>query len=135
MSSEALEKTVITDYWQIFLKKLVSTLFTIKRFQFKIIWLSRALDKKYTPVVHCTPGTLPPPPVLIELRMLCLLVYFLDHLWMTSILFDVNMYCRCLSISKLVNWVISDPLVHKDLIFTRYSHTCRLHYMFSFVKK
>ena len=27
------------------------------------------------------------------LIMLCLLVYFLDHSWMTSILFDVNMYC------------------------------------------
>ena len=49
------------------------------------------------------------------LVMLCLLVYFLGHLWMTSILLDVNMYCRCFSISKLVNWVISDPLVHEGL--------------------
>ena len=47
--------------------------------------------------------------------MLCLLVYFLDHLRMTSILFDLNMYCRFFSVSELVNWIISDPLVHKGL--------------------
>ena len=47
--------------------------------------------------------------------MLFLLMYFLDNLWMTNILFDVNMYCRLFSISKLVNWVISDPLVHKGV--------------------
>ena len=45
--------------------------------------------------------------------MLFLLMYFLDNLWMTNILFDVNMYCRLFSTSKLVDWVISDPLVHK----------------------
>ena len=49
------------------------------------------------------------------LVMLCLLMFSLDHLWMTSISFDVNMYCRLFSISKLVNWVISDLLVHKSL--------------------
>ena len=37
------------------------------------------------------------------------------HLRMTSILFQINMYCRFLSISRLVNWVISDRLVHKGL--------------------
>ena len=62
------------------------------------------------------------------LVMLSFLVYFHDHLWMASILFDVNMYCRFFSISKLVNWVISDALVHE-------SHGCRLDYVFSFVKK
>ena len=38
------------------------------------------------------------------LVMLCLLVYFLDHFWLTSILFDVNMYCRFffyIEVSKL----------------------------------
>ena len=49
------------------------------------------------------------------LVMLCLLVHFLDHFWMTSILFDVDMYCRFFSVSKLVNWVISDPPVQKSL--------------------
>ena len=47
-----------------------------------------------------------------RLIMLC---YFLDHLRMTSILFDVNKYCRNFSISKLVSWVISDPMVNKGL--------------------
>ena len=55
------------------------------------------------------------------LVMLCLLVYFLDHLWMTSILFDVNMYCRFFSISKLVNWVISDPLEYNCLKNRKFS--------------
>ena len=41
----------------------------------------------------------------ICLVMLCLLKYFLDHLWMTSILFDVKIYCIFFSISKLVNWI------------------------------
>ena len=49
------------------------------------------------------------------LAVLSLLVYFLDHLWMTSILFDVNICCRFFSISKLVSWVISDPVVHNGL--------------------
>ena len=49
------------------------------------------------------------------LVILCSLVYFLDYLWMASILFDVNTYWRFFSISKLVNWVINDPLIHKDL--------------------
>ena len=40
---------------------------------------------------------------------------------MTSILFDVNMYCIFLSISKLVNWVISDPLVHKGFKNRKFS--------------
>ena len=47
-----------------------------------------------------------------RLIMIC---YFLDHLRMTSILFDVNKYCRNFSISKLVSWVISDPMVNKGL--------------------
>ena len=73
------------------------------------------------------------------LVLLCLLVYFLDHLWMTSILFDVNMYCRFFSIPKLVNYITSDPLVHKGFeelnIFSHSSHACRLGYVFSSVKK
>ena len=49
------------------------------------------------------------------LIMLCLFIYFFNHLWITGISFDVNMYCRLFSISELVNRVISDPLVHKAL--------------------
>ena len=49
------------------------------------------------------------------LVVLCLLVYVLDLLWLTTILFDVNKHCRFFSISKLVNWIINDPLVHKGL--------------------
>ena len=51
---------------------------------------------------------------------LCLLVYFLDYLWMNNILFDVNMNCRVVSISKLVNWNISDPLIYKGLKNLKY---------------
>ena len=40
---------------------------------------------------------------------------------MTSILFDVNMYCRFFSISKLANWVTSDPMVHKGLKNRKFS--------------
>ena len=55
------------------------------------------------------------------LPMLCSLAYFLDHLWLTSILFDVNMNCRFCSISKLVNWVFSDPLVKNGLKNRKFS--------------
>ena len=44
------------------------------------------------------------------------LLHFLDPLWMANILFDLNMYARFSSISKLVNWVISDPMVHKHCV-------------------
>ena len=47
------------------------------------------------------------------LVMLCLVVYFLGHFWMTSILLDVNMYCRFFPIFELLNWVINNPLVLK----------------------
>ena len=60
------------------------------------------------------------------LVMLYLLVYFLDYLRMTSILFDVNMYCRFFSASKLVNWVISDPLAHKGLKNLKFSLLIRM---------
>ena len=60
------------------------------------------------------------------LVMLCLLVYFLDHLRMASILSDVNMHCIFFSISTLVNWVISDPLVHKGLKRRRFSHVVHM---------
>ena len=69
--------------------------------------------------------------------MLCLLKYFFDHLRVTSILFDVNMY-QIFFISKLVNWAINDPLVHKGLKSQKFSHA--IHVLvaliaFSFVKK
>ena len=51
----------------------------------------------------------------ICLVTLYLLVYFLDLLTMTSISFDVKMYCRFSFKFKLANWVISDPLIHKGL--------------------
>ena len=60
------------------------------------------------------------------LIMLCLLAYFLDHLRMTSILFDVNMYCKFFYISKLVNWVISDSLVRKGLKNRKFSLVIRM---------
>ena len=56
------------------------------------------------------------------LVMLCLLVYFLDHLWMTSSLFDVNIYCRLFFISKLLNCVTSDPLLHSGFKIRKFSH-------------
>ena len=65
------------------------------------------------------------------LVMLCLLVHFLDHFWMTSILFDVNMYRRFFSISKLVNWVISDPPVQKSLKNQKFSHV--VHFLVSLI--
>ena len=52
----------------------------------------------------------------ILLVMLSFLLHFLDPLWMANILFDLNMYARFSSISKLVNWVISDPMVHKHCV-------------------
>ena len=51
MSSEALDKTVITDNWQIFSKKLFQhfihhkKILKVTKFQFKIICRSRVLDK------------------------------------------------------------------------------------------
>ena len=60
---------------------------------------------------------------LVMLYLLVLYyVYFLHHLWMTGILFDVNIYCIFFSICKLVNWVISYPLEHKDLKNLNFSH-------------
>ena len=55
------------------------------------------------------------------LIMLCLLVYFRDHMWIATILFDVNMYCRFFSNIKLINWIISDPLVHKGFKNRKFS--------------
>ena len=70
------------------------------------------------------------------LVMLCLLVYFVDYFRMTSILFDVNKYCR-FSMHRLVNWVIIYPLVHRDLKNLKVS--CEVHMLVdlitSFVKK
>ena len=60
------------------------------------------------------------------LVMLCILVYFLGHFWITNVLFHVNMYCRFFSISKFVNWVISDSLVHKDLNNGKFSHAVHM---------
>ena len=45
---------------------------------------------------------------------------------MTNILFDVNIYCRFFSISKLANWVISGLLVHKGLKNQKFSHVVHL---------
>ena len=50
--------------------------------------------------------------------MLSLSVYFQEHLWMTSIIFDVNLYCEFFFVSKLVNWVI----VHKVWENQKFSH-------------
>ena len=73
------------------------------------------------------------------LVMLCLLVHFLDHFWMTSILFDVDMYCRfffCIQVSKLGHqWPSGTEKFEKLKIFSRSSLPCKLDYVFSFVKK
>ena len=63
MSSEALDKTVITDNWQIFSKKLFrhfihhKKILKVTKFQFKIICRSRVLNKNI-PLWYIVP---PPP--------------------------------------------------------------------------
>ena len=65
MSSEALDKTVNTDKWQIFSKNFFvhfihrKTILKVTKFQFKIICRSRVLYKNI-PLWHI--GTHPPPP-------------------------------------------------------------------------
>ena len=61
------------------------------------------------------------------LVMLGLLVYFHDHLWVTKILFVVNIYCRFFSISRIVNWVISNPLIYNGFKNRKFSHVVHLH--------
>ena len=67
MSSEALDKTVITDNWKVFSKKLFQhfihhkKIFKVKKFQFKIICRSRILDKNI-PLWYIVPQPNPPPP-------------------------------------------------------------------------
>ena len=67
MSSEALDKTVNTDKWQIFSKNFFvhfihrKTILKVTKFQFKIICRSRVLYKNI-PVAHWYPSPLPPPP-------------------------------------------------------------------------
>ena len=66
MSSEALDKTVITDNWQIFSKKFFQHFIhhkkslKVTKFQFKIICRSRVLDKNI-PLWYIETPT--PPPV------------------------------------------------------------------------
>ena len=59
--------------------------------------------------------------------MLCLLCY-IYHLWMASILFDVIMYCRFSKFGKfkLVNSVISEPMVDNGLKNQKNFHVVRL---------
>ena len=45
---------------------------------------------------------------------------------MASISFDADMYCRFVSISKLINWVISDTLLHKGLKNQKFSLLIRV---------
>ena len=65
MSSEALDKTVITDNWQIFSKKLFQhfiyhkKILKVTKFQFKIICRSRVLDKNI-PLWYIVPPPCPP---------------------------------------------------------------------------
>ena len=66
MSSEALDKTAITDNWQIFSKKLFQhfiyhkKILKVTKFPFKIVCRSRVLDKNI-PLCYILP---PPPPPL-----------------------------------------------------------------------
>ena len=73
MLSEALDKTVITDNWQIFSKKFFQhfihdkKILKVTKFQFKIICRSRVLDKTI-PLWYIVPPPLPHlPPLLIGL--------------------------------------------------------------------
>ena len=74
MSSEALDKTVITDNWQNISKNLFQLfihhkkILKVTKFQFKIMCHSRVLDKKLPPW-----HIVPPVPVLIGLNdfMIC----------------------------------------------------------------
>ena len=71
MSSEALDKTVITDNWQIFSKKLFrhfihhKKILKVTKFQFKIICRSRVFNKNIPLwyIVHPPPHPPPPPGV------------------------------------------------------------------------
>ena len=45
---------------------------------------------------------------------------------MATILFDADMYCRFVSISKLINWVTSDTLLHKGLKNQKFSLLIRV---------
>ena len=62
MLSEALDKSGITDNWQIFLKNffqdfiLHKTILKVTKFQFKIMCLSRVLDKNI-PLWYIVPPT------------------------------------------------------------------------------
>ena len=68
MLSEALDKTVIKDNWQIFSKKLFQHLIhhkkrlKVTKFQFKIICRSRVLDKNI-PLWYTVPCPPPLPPI------------------------------------------------------------------------
>ena len=53
--------------------------------------------------------------------------------------FYMNIYGRFISLSILVSWIISDPLVHKGLKNGKFSHVVHSHsqgldYAFSFIK-
>ena len=71
MWSEVLDKTVITDNWQIFSKKLFQhfvhhkKILKITIFQFKIICRSRVLDKNIPLWYIAPPPSAPPPPPMV----------------------------------------------------------------------
>ena len=66
MSSEALDKIVITDNWQMFLKKPFQhfihhkKILKVSKFQFKIFCRSRVLDKNIPLWYIVTPPPAPP---------------------------------------------------------------------------
>ena len=80
MSSETLDKTVMTDNWQVFLKKKFQhfihhkKLLKVTKFQFKIICCSRVLNKNI-PLWYIVPPP-HPPPVLTRL--------IADTLWLVG---------------------------------------------------
>ena len=75
MSSEAIDKTVITGNWQIFSKKLFQhfirhkKILKVTKFQFKVICCSRVLNKNI-PLWYNAPPRPRPTPVLIGLSFL-----------------------------------------------------------------
>ena len=68
MLSEALDKTVITDNWQIFLKKLFQhfihhkKILKVTKFQFKIIFAVQEFSTKIYPCGTLYPPRPPTPP-------------------------------------------------------------------------
>ena len=97
ISSEALDKTFITDNWQFFSKKLFQpfihhqTILKVRKFQFKIICCARVLDKNI-PLWYIVSTSPPPlPPMLIGLILIGLteIIFFIIQLFLLPIFLPI----------------------------------------------